>query len=232
MNLYPSHCMGDHAYGTVANHLAALLRNEQQRLKAAPPTELIARMPRPVNGGRFTKDEFQVDFENRTLTCPAGYQCQMTRWEIRDQERGWAFQYPAPVCNACADKPRCVSDKAKDKGRSVFLVPHKERLIRLHLRRREELDFVALLSQRPMIERVISGFAQCGGKEAHRMGTGNVSFDGTLSAVAYNLRTLGAVLKRKPELAQALQAQAARTDRVATRKTGPTAQPAPWRNAA
>ena len=90
----------------------------------------------------------------------------------------------------------------------MFIVEAKERLIRAHLIRRQELDFIALLSQRPDVERVIAGLAQCGGKQAHRMGLDNVSFDETLSALAYNLRRLGAVLKQKPEVASRLEAAA------------------------
>ena len=45
---------------------------------------------------------------------------------------------------------------------------------------------------------MIAGLAQCGGKQAHRMGMDNVSFDETLSALAYNLRRLGGGAQAKP----------------------------------
>ena len=46
LKLFPRAMIGDHAYGTLANH-AALLTGA---------TQLIARMARPTNGGRYTKD--------------------------------------------------------------------------------------------------------------------------------------------------------------------------------
>jgi hypothetical protein len=204
MGLSPCKVIGDHAYGTVANHAHVAQRNAQGLV---PAQELVARMPRPQNGGRFTKDQFQVDLEQRRVTCPAGHQCTMTRWARRDQDRGWEFVFPEAVCGACPLRSQCVNPKAKGQGRTVFIVEAKERLIRAHLVRRQELDFIALLAQRPDVERVIAGLAQCGGKQAHRMGQDNVSFDETLSALAYNLRRLGAVLKHKPEVASRLEAE-------------------------
>jgi hypothetical protein len=204
LGLRPRKVIGDHAYGTLANH-AHVARNAQGLI---PAQELVARMPRPQNGGRYTKDQFQVDLEQRRVTCPAGQQCAMTRWATRDDDRGWEFVFPQEVCGACPQRGQCVNPKSKGQGRTLFIVEAKERLIRAHLLRRQELDFIALLSQRPDVERVIAGLAQCGGKQAHRMGQDHVSFDETLSALAYNLRRLGAVLKQNPQVASRLEAQA------------------------
>jgi hypothetical protein len=206
LGLTPQKIIGDHAYGTLANHAHVAQRNAQGLI---PAQELVARMPRPQNGGRFTKDQFQVDLERRTVTCPAGQQGAQMRWATRDQERGWEFEFPQAVCGACPLRSQCVNPKSKGAGRTLFLVESKERLIREHLVRRRELDFIALLSQRPDVERVIAGLTQCGGKQVHRMGMDNVSFDETLSALAYNLRRLGAVLKQNPEAARRLAAEAA-----------------------
>ena len=200
LKLFPRAMIGDHAYGTLANH-AALLTGT---------TQLVARMARPTNGGRYTKDQFVLDWEQRTLTCPAGQLIPVTRLARRDKDRGWEFAYPASLCGTCPHRAACVSPKAKGKGRTVFIVPDKEKLIRNHLQQREEPAFEELLALRPLVERVISGFAQCGGKQAHRMGHDNVSFDSTLSALAYNLRRLGSVLREQPAVAARLEAAAQR----------------------
>lgn len=201
MGLWPRKLIGDHAYGTLANHVEVQRRNAQDLIH---PQELVARMARPHNGGRFTKDQFEVDFLRRSLKCPAGQECLMTRWASRDGERGWEFEFPQVMCDACPQRAQCINPKAKGVGRTVFLVEQKERLIRAHLLRRQELDFIAILAERPAVERVIAGLAQCGGKTARRMGQDNVSFDETLSALAYNLRRLGSVLVKQPEVAARL----------------------------
>src|SRR5262249_30068341 len=73
-----------------------------------------------------------------------------------------------------------------------------------------ELDFVALLAERPAVERVQAGLTQCGGKTVHRMGLPLVDFDVALSAVTFNLRRLGALLQQQPELEARLQQEADR----------------------
>jgi hypothetical protein len=182
---------GDHAYGTLSNH----------RFFAESSAELVARMARPANGGRFTKDEFAYSFENHTLTCPRGLTVHQSRFQDRDGQRGRVFDFTSAGCENCPLRAQCVSPKAAaNKGRTVFIVDDNERLIREHLARREEPLFKERLAHRPSVERVISGFAQCGGKKARRFGKRDLAFDANLSALAYNLRRLGSLLAQDSEL--------------------------------
>jgi hypothetical protein len=198
--LRPEWWAGDHAYGTIANHL--LFDDDEHG-------ELVAPMARASNGGRFTKDEFAYDFETKTLTCPAGVRISKPRWQQRRGRKGRLFVYPSDVCGSCAKREQCVSPTSQ-KGRSVFIVDEEERVIRKHLERREEAEFRERLAHRPAVERAIAGFAQCGGKQARRFGMRNVGFDANLSALAYNLRRLGSLCARDADLAaRAVQAAAA-----------------------
>lgn len=183
---------GDHAYGTIANHLF---------FDGDEHGEFVARMARASNGGRFTKDEFAYDFDTQTLTCPAGISISRAPWSKRGERRGRLFVYPSEECGSCSQREQCVSPMAK-KGRSVFIVDEEERVIRRHLERREEPEFRQRLAQRPTIERVLAGFAQCGGKQARRFGLPNVAFDASLCALAYNLRRLGSLCASNAELAR------------------------------
>jgi len=178
---------GDHAYGTLSNH----------RFFAERSAELVARMARPANGGRFTKDEFVYSFEEHTLTCPRGLTVLQSRFQDRDGQRGRLFDFTSVGCASCSLRDQCVSPQAKEeKGRTVFIVDDNERLIRDHLARREESQFKQRLDHRPSVERVISGFAQCGGKTARRFGRRNLAFDANLSALGYNLRRLGSLVAK------------------------------------
>lgn len=183
---------GDHAYGTLANH---------RFFASGEHGELIARMARPSNGGRFTKDEFAYDFEHHRLRCPNGHEATFT-WHKRHQKKGRLFSFAAAQCSGCPMRDKCVSPKAAaDNGRTVFIVEDEEHLIRQHLEQRQHPDFLDKLAQRPTVERVIAGFAQCGGKQAHRFGRENVQFDTNLSALGYNLRRLGNILRSNAALA-------------------------------
>ena len=200
---------GDHAYGTITNH--EIFQKEGHG-------ELVARMARPTNGGRFTKDQFQYDFEAHTLTCPEGLTVLQERWETRDGKKGRLFDFTKKDCATCSRRKECVSPKAAPtQGRTVFIVDSEERLIRAHLEHRKESEFKERLAHRPAVERAIAGFAQCGGKKAHRFKIDKVAFDANLSALAYNLRRLGGLLKADPKLEEKLQRALRASTRCASR---------------
>lgn len=195
----PSAWIGDHAYGLLDNHKYFIARDDDG------VGELIARNARPANGGRFTKDEFEIDFAQRTLTCPMRRVCPMTRCETRNGQKGWRFDF-GDRCAGCPKYDGCVNPKAaKGKGRSVFVHPDTEQVIRDHLERRQETDFLKLLQHRHVVERANAGFAQCGGKVARRFGLEKVEFDTALTALAHNLRTLGAVTARREDVRDKLE---------------------------
>ena len=181
--LRPKWWGGDHAYGTITNH---------HWFETEEEGELVARMTRPSNRGRFTKDDFAYHFDTKTLTCPAGVSLAKGSWQIRHERKGRLFVFPAETCGRCPQRKHCVSSKAKQ-GRTVFIVDRDEYLIRKHLERRQHPEFLERIRHRPAVERAIAGFAQCGGKQARRFGMPNVAFEANLSALAYNLRRLGSL---------------------------------------
>ena len=194
--LRPEWTAGDHAYGTLANH----------KHFSNHDTELIAPMPRPSNGGRFTKDVFRIDLEARQVVCPAGQTCSEPRWATQAGKKGLRFTFNGDTCRACPLRTGCVNPKAKtDKGRSVFVVPDEQPLIDAHLAQRATADFKHRYHQRVIVEHAIAGFAQCGGKQAHRFGTQKVSFDVAISALAHNLRRLGSIARDNQQTARRLE---------------------------
>jgi len=80
-------------------------------------------------------------------------------------------------------------------------------------RSRHVWDSVLLLAKRQLVERANAGFAQCGGKVAHRFGKDHVEFDATLSALTHNLRTLGRLVARRPLLRRQLDQRIKEDDR-------------------
>jgi transposase len=188
---YPSACVGDHAYGTIANH--HFMGRQWLNDEGEPRTELIARMARPANGGRFPKDDFHYDAKRKTLRCPAGDEIPMTRYATRQGQKGMLFEFPR--CSDCPLRKQCVASKREDKGRTVFIVPEREALIRQHLLRREQPDFVDRLAQRSLVEHGVQRFVRAGGRHARRFGEENVAFDAGLSAVTANLTRLAQLLE-------------------------------------
>jgi hypothetical protein len=201
-SLHPSQWVGDHAYGTLDNHVHVAELNASDDVG---PVGLIARNSRPGNGGKFRKVEFPIDWSKRELTCPAGHVAQM-RYGSRDGEVGWEFKFDGETCANCPLRADCVSSRAKaTTPRTVFFVPQKERLLRQHLEHREKPEFQEPLKQRWRVEQAIAGFAQCAGKQAHRMGIESVEFDARMSALAHNLRKLGRMVAKDDQLRQRLK---------------------------
>jgi hypothetical protein len=204
--LRPEFAMGDHAYGTLANH----------KHFSDHDTELIAPMPRPSNGGRFTKDEFRVDLQAREVACPGGHTCSEPRWATQGGKKGLRFRFSADTCGSCPLRTQCINPKAEpDKGRTVFVVPDEQPLIDAHLTDRDTPEFKERYHKRVVVEHAIAGFAQCGGKKARRFGTQNVSFDVAMSALAYNLRRLGSIARNDRRVSQRLEQVVARLSRAA-----------------
>jgi hypothetical protein len=190
--LWPAVWNGDHAYGTLDNHVHV------HKLAQDPdigPIELVANNARPPNAGRYTKDEFEIDWAERCLTCPAGQSTGMG-YANRHGEKGWLFKFDPEKCAECPFRSNCIDPKAKmNKGRTVFMEPEKEKVLRHHLKRRQEPDYLTEQARRYQVEQSIAGLAQCGGKQAHRFGIEHVDFDVRMSALAFNLRKLGKMVR-------------------------------------
>ncbi|MFU8803300.1 MAG: hypothetical protein ACNA8W_05785, partial [Bradymonadaceae bacterium] len=73
------------------------------------------------------------------------------------------------------------------------------------LQRRQEADYLTEQARRYQVEQSIAGLAQCGGKQAHRFGIEHVDFDVRMSALAFNLRKLGQMVRNNDALRAQLE---------------------------
>jgi hypothetical protein len=95
--------------------------------------KLIARVPRRPNRGFFPKEDFDIDLEAMTCTCPAGQVSDRLvsagRRKAGDgsYDTGQAFRFDGAVCGACELRARCTR-VGPGKGRTVSLHP-QERLL-------------------------------------------------------------------------------------------------------
>jgi hypothetical protein len=77
--------------------------------------EVITKSPLRRRGERFTKPDFEVDFDGMTGRCPAG---------VVTAVRNNRLTFKKADCHACALKTRCITDKNKA-GRNVPLHPQE-----------------------------------------------------------------------------------------------------------
>ena len=129
--------LGDSAYGTAETRAALTLAGHTAIIK---PLGLRRTVP-----GGFTLDDFTVDEQAATVTCPAGVTKLLTR------DRSAVF---GQACRNCPQRPRCTNAK---NGRIVRLHP-RDALLRQARRDWADRDDLrqTYRQHRPMVERSIA----------------------------------------------------------------------------
>ncbi len=158
---------GDSAYGTGATLETLEAAGVELRLKVAAPT---------APAGRFTKADFAIDLEDRTVSCPAG-------WTVRLGQTGASF---GRACATCPLKDQCTSSKH---GRSIGVGPHEAALQRARAAEHDPGWRDDYRATRPKVERKIAHLVRHahGGRRARVRGRAKVGADFALLAAAANL---------------------------------------------
>ena len=147
----PVEVLADSAYGT-----GEMLNAAEQ----AGHTPIIKPWPlRPTVPGGFTLDDFTVDEDAGTVTCPNQITRSMTR------TRNVIF---GAACRDCPLRARCTTSAS---GRTLRLHPH-DALQRTHRQRAQAPEFQAVYRQhRPMVERSIAWLVAGGNRRLRFRGT-------------------------------------------------------------
>jgi transposase len=175
--------LGDTAYGSIA-----------QRLAAENNYTLIAPVARPPQTGRFTKDEFLIDLDNRTVTCPAGKTTTRfyRRKEKTKHDRVFThkkFHFAADDCGACLLRARCIADGVTHR---TILVHEHESLIREAKRFQATDAFRSVYRPRVVVEHRIARLVQLGVRKARYFGNAKVLFQLAMTATVANLTLIAA----------------------------------------
>jgi IS5 family transposase len=179
--LKPEAYVGDMAYSTA----------ELREHAAERGTEMVARVP-PASSptGCFSKDDFSVDLEAGSVTCPAG---QTTRQMYRRASGGSTLYFDGKVCAACPLRTACTRQdpevmRRKGRGRNIQLHPLEATLQRA--RALEGTDRVqGLLKQRPLVERRLAHLMSGRGRlrQARYRGPAKTQFQALAAALVVNL---------------------------------------------
>jgi IS5 family transposase len=135
----------DSAYGTGELRAVIAAAGDAAVIKPKTPRQLIQ--------GGFSIDEFTIDHQGRTATCPAGVTRPVT---------GSGRVYFGAACRGCPLRARCTTSKT---GRNLNLTPHDELLRQA---RRDWADGKALRKDykatRPHVERTVAQVATSRGR--------------------------------------------------------------------
>jgi hypothetical protein len=163
---------GDAAYGTGALLAELEDRGITAMTKVAAPT---------APQGHFTKQQFHIDLDQGTVTCPARLKA-----PIVPARRGGGVARFGRACQVCPLQASCTSSTA---GRTITIHPHETRLQAARGRQREPAWRADYRAHRPIVERKLAHLLRRrhGGRRARVRGRLRVAQDWRLLAAAVNL---------------------------------------------
>lgn len=169
---------GDAAYGAgeILDHLHT--NGIEAKTKVQPPV---------APTGKFTKDHFDINLRDATVTCPNG-----TTIAIRPVKGHARHAGKANFGTACATCPlhgQCTDSKT---GRSITIGHHEAHLTAARTRQTDPAWQADYRATRPKVERKIAHLMRRrhGGRRARMRGRHRIAADFTLLAAAVNLARL------------------------------------------
>ena len=152
---------------------------------------LIAKLPRRPDSKRFPKEDFKIDLESGSCTCPAGHTTsKVYRMGTRTDRTGGshqlrAFWFDAAVCGACPLKERCVGS-GKGSGRTVSLHPQEALLQRARALQKSE-GYTEYRQRRVVVEHRLARLVQLGVRQARYFGRTKTLFQLLMASTVANL---------------------------------------------
>jgi IS5 family transposase len=131
--------------------------------------------------GRFTKDQFRIDLQAGTMTCPARVTVAIT-----PARRGGGRARFGVACSVCPLRNACTSSVH---GRMVAIHSHEASLVATRSRQRDPVWLADYRAHRPKVERKLAHLLRRrhGGRRARVRGLVRVTQDFKLLAAAVNL---------------------------------------------
>jgi hypothetical protein len=183
-----SETIGDAAYGDGVTRQAFA---DAQRT-------LIAKVPGRPRGVRFPKEDFKIDLEAGTCTCPGGQVTRRVRTVTTRTNRSGqahrtrAFYFHGETCRACPLRPRCVA--AKDgRGRTIALHP-QEALLQQARALQKSAAFEEYRCRRQVAEHRLARLVQLGIRQSRYFGRAKTLFQVLLAATVANLTVVASKL--------------------------------------
>lgn len=173
--------VGDCAYGD----------SETRRTFADAGRQLVAKVPQRRGQAYFPKDDFRIDLEAMTCTCPGG-QTTRTLVSISSAERYGApgaplraFRFDAAVCLTCPLRASCLRAKS-GRGRLVMLHP-EEALLQAARAFQCSAAFAPYRQLRQVAEHRLARLMQLGARQARYVGRTRTLGQLLLAATVANL---------------------------------------------
>lgn len=177
----PEGLMGDTSYG--GSSVRETLADMDPQLKLTAPVP-----PASNRAGRFTKDQFNIDLESRTITCPAGQTAAIPEHRSSTSEdSSQSVAFPRATCAACPLRAQCVGE---GKGPRHITVAANEAKLQAERVRQMQPDFQKHYRQRSRVEHANRLLTAHGGRVGRYFGKAKTAFQLLLVGVVYNIEEL------------------------------------------
>jgi hypothetical protein len=165
--------------------------SDTRRAFAEVGRRLVAKVPNRGRQRHFAKEDFRIDLETMTCTCPAGQECQ-TVVSIGSGKRYGApgtplraFRFAAAACDACPLRSACVRARP-GRGRLVMLHPQEAVLQEARAFQRSGA-FAPYRQLRQVAEHRLARLMQLGVRQARYVGRAKTLCQLLLAAAVANL---------------------------------------------
>jgi len=172
---------GDAAYGSGEFQDTLANSNIRSHCKTQPPT---------APAGRFAKDQFDIDLDRDTVTCPNG-----NTTTIRRDCDGDGIASFGSACNDCPLRAQCTTARA---GRTIKVGRYQQRLADARQQQKDPAWVQDYRATRPKVERKLGHLMRRkhGGRRARMRGTIKIDADFNLLATAHNIARLAVLTVR------------------------------------
>jgi len=173
--------IGDCAYGSGNTRQAFADENRK----------LVAKVSNHGRRGQIPKEEFRIDLDDMSCTCPAGQTTHTLykagKWTDRygEKHQRWAFRFDADLCSVCARRSECVWAKGR-KGRTIQLHP-QERLLQQAREFQKSAAYGEYRQIRQTAEHRLARLVQLGIRQARYFGRRMTLFQLLMAATVANL---------------------------------------------
>ena len=158
--------------------------------------KFVAKVPDRPNRGQIPKEDFVIDLETKTCTCPEGQEChipepiagQTGRTDETQARSG--FKFDPEVCAACPRRAECVR-AGPGKGRTVSLHPQEALLQEAREFQRSDA-FGPYRQMRQAAEHRLARLMQLGMRQARYFGRAKTLYQLLMAATVANLTLVAA----------------------------------------
>lgn len=173
--------IGDCAYGDGGTR--------QEFADAGRP--LVAKVPDRPQTEQFPKEDFKIDLETMTCTCPTGHECRTVVPNGHRKDRHGnelelkSFRFDAKICDICPQRSQCVK-AALGNGRTVAIHP-QERLVQEARAFQKSEGFAPYRALRQVAEHRLARLMHLGMRQARYFGRTKTLFQLLIAATVANL---------------------------------------------